>query len=62
MILPMAGALLALMAATCSTSSFLDSFFDREFSFSTTAATALSMPRLTAIGLAPAVMLRRPSW
>ena len=28
----------------------------------TAASTALLMPRLTAIGLAPAVMLRRPSW
>ena len=29
---------------------------------STASATALSMPRLTAIGLAPAVMFRSPSW
>ena len=36
-------------------------FFDIAVKLVTTASTALSMPRLIAIGLAPAVMLRSPS-
>ena len=62
MMVPMAGSLLALMAATWFISSFLDSFLVKLSSSATTASTALSMPRLTAIGLAPAVIERRPSW
>ena len=52
--LPIVGSLLAEMAATCSISSFLVTGL-RELvsSCSTAASTALSMPRLTAIGLAP---------
>src|SRR5260370_18846453 len=50
MIRPMASSLLAEIDATCRISSFLVSFLEIESSCSTTAATALSMPRLTAKG------------
>ena len=60
---PIFGSLLAEMPATWAISSFLDSFRVSVVSRCSIAlATALSIPFLTAIGLAPAVMFRRPSW
>ena len=49
------------MVATRAMSSLPLTSFDCDFRFSTTASTAFSMPRLSAIGLAPAETFFRPS-
>ncbi len=57
----MALSLLAEMVATCAISLRSSISFDWALIDATAAATAVSMPRLRAMGLAPAVTLRRPS-
>ena len=60
---PIFGSLFAEMLATFCISSFLVSFVVSLVSRCSMAlATALSMPRLTPIGLPPTEMCRRPSW
>ena len=59
--LPMVLSLLEAMVATWAISFLSLVDFDIFFSSSTTASTALSMPRLRPIGLAPAVTFFRPS-
>ena len=49
------------MVATRAMSSLPETSFDCDLMSSTTAATARSMPRLSAIGLAPAETILRPS-
>ena len=51
----------ALIAAMCAMSSLVRTGLLSRLISSTTAATPRSMPRLSAIGFAPAVTLRRPS-
>ena len=61
MMLPISSSLLAESVATWAISSALFTFLESLAMASTTAAEALSMPRLRAIGFAPAVMFLRPS-
>src|SRR5882672_1585678 len=61
MILPISWSPLAEMEATCMISVGSFTLLERVFKCSTTARTALSMPRLIPIGLLPAVTLRSPS-
>ena len=58
---PISGSLLAEMAATDAICSLESTSLESWRSASTAASTAASMPRLRAIGLAPAATLRRPS-
>src|SRR5687768_13559928 len=58
---PISLSLFAEMAPTCAISFLPAVGTEIDFSCSTTAATAFSMPRLSAIGLAPAVTFLRPS-
>ena len=61
MMLPISSSLLAESVATWAISSALFTFLESLAMASTTAAEALSMPRLRAMGFAPAVMFLRPS-
>ena len=61
MMLPIISSPLAESVATCAISSALFTFLAILAIASTTASVALSMPRLRAIGFAPAVMFFRPS-
>ena len=58
---PISSSPLAEMTATCLTSSEVVTFFACLAMAATTAAVALSMPRLMLIGLEPAVTFFRPS-
>ncbi len=60
MILPMVSSLLAEMVPTCAIMLPLTGF-DIFLSSAMMASTAFSMPRLSSIGLAPAVTIFRPS-
>ena len=60
--LPIVGSLLAEMVPTWAISSFLETGRQiLEVSSATAASTAFSIPRRTAVGLAPEVMFRSPS-
>ena len=61
MMAPISVSPLAEMVATWATSSEVETFLEIFAMASTAAAAALSMPRLTACGLAPAVTFFRPS-
>src|SRR4051812_542603 len=58
---PIAGSA-AEIDATCAISALSSTSFDAFLIASTAASTALSMPRFSAIGFAPAATLRMPSW
>ena len=59
---PIVGSLLAEIVPTCAISSFFETGREIEpWSLATATSTAFSIPRRTAVGLAPEVMLRRPS-
>ena len=60
-ILPISTSPLAAMAPTCAVSAGVVIFLERFFSSSTTAATALSMPRFRSIGFMPAATALEPS-
>ena len=60
MMLPMVASLLAEIVPTCAIMSPVTGF-ESFFTSSTATSTALSMPRLTAIGFAPAVTALTPS-
>ena len=61
-ILPISSSPFAEIVPTCATSSEVDIFFDRDTSESTTASTAMSMPRLRSIGFMPDATAFAPSW